>query len=846
MNRFFVRVIFLLCMGVFPFLAEGGEEIDLFDKGNAAFSASDYVTSIYYFTRILESEGWKTFPQKIDVLRKLAMIEESQAQFEHAAVHYQQLIDLLPDATDVQSLTLTNFYRQRYAENLQRIGSYEQAGDILWNVVRQSDPANRQNVLDLLIDNYSNRKITDERIDLLSKQVLPVYLDSLGWKFAELLNTQGRIQQSLDLFEKLWPSNPVRACEFTGTIASVFSSVGQLDDLLARIHSKANENKDLSSEFILLETTLLGEAGRGEDALKQLEEFVIGIVGEQFPGDIEKILTLLPGPMVDQWIDLIARYRNSQSAIQLLEGILEKIPMDLNRQRRLADLLVKEGRKNEAVDLWSRWAKSQPNTPTVVLNAAQEIYTLGDEKSARDLIEQLKETIPPPLAWRQGQISLQFGDFHGAYTAFQNAVTSGGIPPSMITSVIQQYAQTIPNHDKLVASLIDEATGRPFSSLPEWIRTPLLQYGIQPKYREPLQSVADADTQGVWKYNIACEAILQGDMEWALPLLNSIAADSLYRGLADQKRAEILGQNPSMIAQREAADLMKPSIDDILSCTDAISSSSDAIISSSNPIQLNSVMFDRLLDYIDLRLNAYQPNEALLAIRIVESASRAVEQPFSESVQARIIYARGRTFAELASFGPAIDYLQSVTDSLYEEDAQFLLARIDIAQGKTEEAANRLNEIAGKPDYWRRTNDALLLLSVLDPLVGDSLQLFCDAMMYEIQGRYESAIPVLRRLAVEQYGEDAEEWTRYYIGRLKNESGDSTAAREEWERLLVEVDNPIIQGMTRLDLLQLGSASAASIADTTAYQDIMTQLPNTIFSDMTRLQMQRKFSKEQP
>ncbi|MGC9326961.1 MAG: hypothetical protein ACP5I1_04965, partial [Candidatus Hinthialibacter sp.] len=71
-------------------------------------------------------------------------------------------------------------------------------------------------------------------------------------------------------------------------------------------------------------------------------------------------------------------------------------------------------------------------------------------------------------------------------------------------------------------------------------------------------------------------------------------------------------------------------------------------------------------------------------------------------------------------------------------------------------------------------------------------------------------------------------------------------AREEWRRLLTDVDHPVIEGMTRLDLLELNATSSAHIADMTEYQEIMMELPNTLFSDMARLQMQWKFGKEQP
>lgn len=806
--------------------------MDLLQDGNASFSTGDYVSASYYYQRMMESDQWPSFPNRVDVLRKLAMIEESQAEFELAAHHYRQLIDLLPSANDLRAMTLRHYYLQHYAENLERIGLYEKAASILWEIIRQSDSANQQNVLRLLMENYEYQTLTDEQIENVRHRIIPQHVDELGWEFADLLRKQGRTQESIDLFEKLWPENPLRAYEYAGQLLDLYRSADQLEALLGRIREAQGSDGEAAGAYVLLEVSLLEEDGRGEEALNRLEDYIAETVGmdrADFAGDL---LLSLPGRLIDRWIDLTVRFRGAEPAVQMLDHLLKQIPMDLNRRKKLSNLLVEEGRSQDAVRLWRQWAHDQSNAPTAVLNAAQEIFTLGDVDSAKALIDQLKETLPPPLTWRQGQASLQYGDYSGAVAAFQIAVASGGIDPSMISSVIFQYAETQSDLRPLISNFVNEASGASFNSIPEWIKTPLFQIGVQPAYRNQLQPLIDADEQGVWKYHFAAEAIRFGDQDWAASLLEAIPEDSFYRTIADQMYAKILRQNPSIIAQRQAADLMLPSIQTVLSTTESV--------------QLNSVSLQRLLTYADLRLNGYQSNEALKAIRVIESASSTLEHPLSSDDASRLLFYRGRAYAEAASFGPAIQWLESVCVSPYEESAQLLLARIYIAQRESEIAKTLLDEIAENPRYWRKSNDALTLLAALEPLVGDSLQLFCDAMMYELQGRFSSAIPVLRQLAVEHYGSDVEEWARYYIGQLKYQSGDLDGAREEWRRLLVDVDHPVIQGMTHLDLLKLNPSSSADIADMTEYQEIMMELPNTLFSDLARLQMQWKFGKEQP
>ena len=345
-------------------------------------------------------------------------------------------------------------------------------------------------------------------------------------------------------------------------------------------------------------------------------------------------------------------------------------------------------------------------------------------------------------------------------------------------------------------------------------------------------ALADADDGGAWKYNIACEALRRDSDRWALDLLSSIPPESLYRVMADRKRAEILGENSSIVAQREAADLMFPSVEPLLSATP--------------PVVLNPVLMDRLIKYSELRLNAFQPNEALVAIQLIESSSASLERTPQPTDFARIAYGRARALSELASLEPAIKALESIDVSPYREDAQILLARIYIAQRKIDLAVDVLNDALENPQSWRIANDALSLLSALEPLVGDALEGFSDAILYELQGRFDRAVPCLRQVAVDYYGGDVEEWTRYYIGRLKNQSGETEDAREELQRLLMDVDDPIVRGLTRMELLKLNDSASASIGAATEYQELLIDLPNTLFADLARLQMQRKFGKEQP
>ncbi len=828
-NLCFILFIFLFNCSFAAFSEESIN--DLYAKGNQAFSEADYITSTYYYQRLLDLEKWNEFPQKIDVLRKLAMIEESQARFDDAARYYRLLIDNLPQSKDPNISNLNYFYYQRYAENLEKTGKYALAGQTYWELVQGSKEVNRTVYLKHLIQNYQYRQVSDDQLDELRQVVLPQYLENLGLEFAELLRIQGKKQESLNLFNQLWPINPVDSLDYLSSIADLFASENKLDELISHVHLYRTTVNN-SSALIMFEVNLLEQAERGADALQQIEQFIFDQSGMKQVEDMEPIIIKVPALILDRWVELVTHYRNIDDGIRIITQILAITPMDLTRRKQLSGMLVREGRKQEAVALWSNWAEAETKTPTTILNAAQEIFGIGDLEAARAVLSDFKGRIPPQLAWRQGQAALQFGDHKQAIAAFNIAVATGKVHPSMIESVINQHIQTNPDQSQWVAELVKAASGKLHSSVPSWLKASLLNLGVQPQYRKQLEELIESDPSDAWKFSAALESIKQGDNDWALSQFNSIPQESLYFDIAKQKRSAILGENSSLDAQRQAAELFQSYVADILA--------------SASPVVLTPQMLERLIQYSEISLNAFKPDQALEAIRKIESAFDTLEHPPGASVISQLTLNRARALTELGSLDPAIKLLDSINELPYQEDAQLLLAKIFIAQRKSDIALSLLNEIAQNTQFWRTKNDALGLMNALEPLVGDPLQLFCDAMLYRLQGRLANAIPLLRQLAVDHYGGDVEEWSRYHIGKLKQDSGDAKGAIEEWRRLLTDVDHPVINGMIRLEILRMQQIASTNNASATDYQDLMIELPNTIFADLARLEMQRQFNKEMP
>ena len=471
MYRLFVAIYLIIALCAFSFAQTDSDLNELYEKGNYSYSSADYISSAYYYQRMLDSDGWTDFPQRIDVLRKLAMIEESQAQFDRAVDRYRRLIEILPSTPQPNNdRNMRSYYMQRYAENLERIGLYRQANKVLWELVRNSDSTSVQLYLISLVQNCAFQTLSESEIEELRSWILPKYLDTVGWEFANLLYRQNKFDESLELFDQLLPLDPIKASEFSSTLIELYTSADRFDELINRIHSSTSVSGENGASFILLETNLLEEAGQAEEALKRLEEYIFKRVRMEQSDYAERLIALIPSAAIERWIDLIVRFRGNQPGIQVLSDILKRIPMDMQRRKKLADLFVKDGRTEEAVSVWKKWAETQTNTPMAVLNAAQEIFALDDAETASELLNGLKDRIPPQLAWKQGQAALQFGDYPAAMAAFEIAVASGGIPISMISSVFDRYIQSETNHDELMANLIQSASGRHYSSIPPGLK----------------------------------------------------------------------------------------------------------------------------------------------------------------------------------------------------------------------------------------------------------------------------------------------------------------------------------------------------------------------------------------
>ncbi len=798
-------------------------------QANAALFDGDHVTAAYYYQRMMESPDWENYPDKINVLGQMALIEESQARSAEAVKYYEKIQEIVESDSSAPDNARIDYYTQRYADALERAGYYKKAAQQYWELFEKGTSSNKTLYLMRILENYSYQSVSQEEMEKLRSLIIPQFRETLGWNLASLFRKQGMLEESYELYESLWPQQLAKARQSADSMYETYTQIDAFDDLLQRVQEQRQKGDHLFSH-LMLELELLQLDGQVEEALQRLENVLLQ--ENQNPVDaVGALLSQIPKDLLNLWVDLVEDQRGREEAIAIMQRIVKHSPLDLSHRERLSTMLVKAGNSDEALTLWREWMELQPGNPLSKLKAAEKIYSLGLQEEAEEILENNIENIQPKLASNEADTALRLGLYDQAFSAYEIAVATGGVKPERVSNSILNFAERMPDSKPLIASLLKNATGRAFDEVPEWIRTPLLELAIQPAFMEELNQLAESDPAGLWHLNLAQAAVKQGHTQWAKQCLRSIPEDNKYQHTAKRELAQLLSREESIEEKKKAAALMRPSVEMVLDTTETI--------------PLSNVLVDRLMKYSELRLDAYQPGAALQAIRNIEDASHTLDRPLTEKQIDRLQFLRARAMLEFSSLNAAIDLLEQIHFQPQKTEALYLLAKTHLVLGNMEQAEHLLQELVEKDTYWKRANDALRMMVMLEPLVGEALELYQLANLYQLQGRFSDAVPFLRQLAVKHYGEDMEEWARYEIGQLLKNQGDKEGAREEWKRLLVDVDHPVIHGIVQLKLLQ-STQTADEAQSATQYQDLLLEFPDTIFSDLARLEMQHNLSTVNP
>ena len=819
----------LLWILLLPVCAEEENFHVLLQKGNAAFNSNDYVSASYYFNRLREREEWPRFSNRMDVFTKLAFIEESQSRFARAAEYYGLALMNLPESSPSLA-NLAQFYQKRYAETLEQAGQYALAQKIYWILFERSDEAERTSILRRLIELYGFQQPAGPERERLHTLVSDQYLDTLGWDLAELYRILGETQKGYQLFELLWPTDPQRTHEKLYSLIDTSRSLSRLDDFLKRLQALSRSNPLFFYPYL----EALVQLNRGGEALELLEAYFKSVSPASSIDNAADLLAASPtsSSLLTLWIDLLEHKGRTDEAILRCRQIVHDFPMDIRWRERLSRQLAIAGNNADAVQTWKDWVDLYPNNPITRFNAIEKILELGDRQNAVALLPSPSESIAPPLQYQEGNVAMQLGLYPDALAAYHVTVASAGISPEAVVFSMVHFAETAPDRKPLMAALLQAATGQPFEHVPSWIRDALMEIGVKYGFESSLDGLAREDPSGLWKIHLSRTARKNGKTLWARALLESVTHAGALQKEADLDLSDLLGASDSLPDQRRAAELLRPSL--------------AALLAATPPVLLSPNLLEHLFRYAEYSLEAYEPGEALKAVRIIESSSSTLQAPLLPTALDRLFFSRARAWTEMASFQPALEHFPRLQFEPYHTDALYYQALIQLALQHVEEARSLLQELVENSEHWPRANDALALLAAMEPLVGESQELFCTLQLYLLQGRYDRAVPVLRELAVAQYHQDTEEWARFMMGKLKAWSGDLEGARTDWEALLLDADHPVYHAMVQYYLARAFAPSPERIASSSSFQELLMDFPETLFADLARLEMQESIHQEQP
>ena len=829
MARIIFSVLFLSCLSLTS-VSQEEPASQLYSQGNTSFAAGDYVAASYFFQRLRDSDQWETFPQKVDVLGKLGMVEEGQSRFDAAASWYRQVINEIAVESPQQIDAFAQYYVLRYTECLERSGAYSRAAEILWDQYARSEPVVKPTILYRILRNSQYQELTEDELRAIRTEVEANGLINLGWNLAELYQRNQRFNEAFSLYEQLWPNAPAEARDHLDAMLATYQAIDKLDEWLDQLQKAVDQGVN-PNQFILLETEILRSLNQGEIALQRMETALSKLAGVANLNDITSLVGKAPSSLIQHWLELVQLYRGEDDALAMLQAWVNNQPNDILLRGKLAEWMANAGNVDEAGELWLSWSRERNSDSASILLAAEKLIELAANDAARQLLAEQQANLDPKYALRFGQLALRINQFQQAVEAFNTATVKAQTPANFISDAVLTYADSAPDADALFDALVRSVSGEPFSALPGWARTTVQELGFRRNRMNTLSEMAQAEPSGAWRIELARAASQQGEQDWALQLLDQIEDNSPYQNTAKREKALLLGDSMLVPRKVEAVQLMQASLAGVLPAT--------------SEIPLTHIMAERLFTYGEYCLNAFLPNDALRAIVRIESASHQLPQPMPPINQERLRFLRARSMMELGSWTRAMEIYETITLPPYSTDARYYEARILLGLERAEEAKAALQELLDQPDHWRRANDALAYLTALEPLVGEPLEWLCKAQLFELQGRFMEAAPFYRQIAVAQYGEDTEEWARYVIGDLERISGQWSAARQEWERLALDVDHPVIHAMIRWELWRAAVAEDA-VAAATGFQNLLMDFPDSLASDLARLEFQKRSQTNNP
>jgi tetratricopeptide (TPR) repeat protein len=788
--------------------------------------------------RLREQEGFDSSPRREVILLKLGSLYELRGNLEGAAEVYSDAMETAREneeegrtETDPAGGTSDFLLRKRYISVLERLGRFEEAREKLLEIVSEGDAGNKAFAIGQLVSLYRNGNLSDKDIAEIADPLLEEYPRE-AVRLAGALENRGRTAAAKYFYDEVLRRAPEALLPVAEEAAKFYQSQDTLDQMIQE-----------------LEESVEGSI----DRVRLLVRFY------RYRGDLGKALETIRREaaekkrpeLVREAADLeMAAGQYEEAAKSYEEYIRQTRGVESHIYRKLGEAYFLAGRKEEATRAWHRMLPALGNSASAYLTLSETLDQYGMTDAAVEMMEE----------------------------AIKRSPSSSYYVPRLLHLYLKNN-----RFDDAVLTLAELAGNR--RGLDRTMTDSLLRATETPEAQELLLEAAHAALE---KTALSGRSILldllfeiyirSGRYEEAIEQVKSI------KGLPGEQRLFILGQNlrafgeaeaaarayrnippssPYYLAARVAAtealvEIARPG--EALTCAAAAirkitgSEKAAAAVEEASPEFYEMLsgqiagateweagrrrdLSELLVSLGDLWVREKEGRPALSALLLASRIPTEGRRLSSRNVTREAVLT-GHAYALLGDFQRARRMYELVSDweGPTGDEAEFMVAELDLWEGKSEEAKERYDALLGREPARNVINEVLARMYFLSQLAPEEVEVYSAATRFAWQGRWDDAIDRYRMLAVRREGDHIAGWSLLAVGDILARQGKTADARAEWERLLGSSEDIALRGQLRFRLLEAGPVDAATDTETIyeGYRAIIEDMPDTIFADEAR------------
>jgi tetratricopeptide (TPR) repeat protein len=347
--------------------------------------------------------------------KRLAMINREEGRFDDARQELEKARTLSPDDLEIP-------YQQALLEST--VGNDDKSIEILQSLVKQSERPGGQ----YTVPDANNRALFLERLGLAYRN-------------------EEKFPQAMSAFKQIQALGPLQGPRAELLIIETLRLQHQADKAMAEAETAVKaypKNQDLAVQY----STMLGERGHVDEAVKQLQPFLTGrpldrglyisiaqiyLQAKRFdPAEkaIQKALDLSPNPEDQEYVlfvqgSIFERQKKYDQAEQTFKKVLSVDPLNASASNYLGYMLADRGvRLEESVKYIQKALELEPNNGAYLDSLGWAYFKMGRYDLAAPPLEKAASKIQddPTIHQHLGNVYLRLGKTAMAQEEWQRAL----------------------------------------------------------------------------------------------------------------------------------------------------------------------------------------------------------------------------------------------------------------------------------------------------------------------------------------------------------------------------------------------------------------------------------------